>query len=465
MSGLLDARRYETLLLGMLLHHPGTIHEIADSLSPDHFGTKDTQVGYEVARRLAARGELDFVAFSKGCNGNWPPEKVAELSSGYEKAGPVQVTRLAAAIRDAATCRASAAVGKRLQACRDPHEIRELYVSLGNSLDAGYQKPFVKLWEPGNYLKRLEGGERREIINTGFCRIDDLTGGMSPGHLCVVGANSGVGKTTLTIDMAIALSSLMPTAYQSAEVGQQGFEDKYYAMLSGVQQDKLRKNLLSDRDWQDMVHAMQRATEHRLVVDCYTHEIEDMMLRLRRMVAEFGVRVVFIDHLQRIQSVGETEEQRIAYAVRSLKRLAVETNCLVVLISQFNREVKGEEPQIWHLKGSSAIEQESDFILLFWRKSDAEEPLQGKLAKNRISGREGYFTLQFDVRHETYRIPPQWYPPEMPPLPSGATGSVTPPPVGELGSRGPIQSEEGRPLPPTDPAHAAIVAGDEWEDV
>ena len=68
---------------------------------------------------------------------------------------------------------------------------------------------------------------------------------------------------------------------------------------------------------------------------------------------------------------GEHRAQSVGRVSRALKRMALENNCVVLVLSQLNRDsAKDEgEPQMHHLRESGDIEQDADKIILLHRPS------------------------------------------------------------------------------------------------
>lgn len=82
-----------------------------------------------------------------------------------------------------------------------------------------------------------------------------------------------------------------------------------------------------------------------------------------------------IDYLQLIEEQprnGELPAQTIGRVLKAVKRLAVEADCPVLLLSQMNREVekradKGHLPVLADLRDSGAIEQDADAVFFIHR--------------------------------------------------------------------------------------------------
>jgi len=403
-------REAELILLGALLHEPKEIYKISDTLHPEHFATKDTQEGYRVMRDLAGQGDLSSGSFSKSFrDGLWAPDQIAGLSKIYNDSGYTPIDRLSAEIRDDAIRRKAAGIGKKIQAEQDVESIHELYTELGNALDVTHKKPFYLVKRDSEaFIKSLYSSSIRDkITETGFHVLDGLIAGLSSGELLVFGAVSGTGKTTFALDMAWNIARTKPVAFISVEMDGDSLKRKFYSMISGVEPDKIRRGTLTSIDKEAFGRAVKETKKRDMILDFHSTELDEMILRIRRLVSEHGVSVVLIDYCQQILSKGEKGESRereVARIPEALKRVAVQTGCAIVLLSQISREgERSPEPEIWHLRESGALGQAADYVLLAWREPGKEDMAHFKLCKNRTMARLGYFDIQFDKKRMTYR--------------------------------------------------------------
>ena len=403
-------RKAEWMLLGTLFHKPEEIHRIVDTLHPDHFATKDTQDGYAMARDLAAEGKLDMISFSKSfSDGMWTSERIAEVSDAYTNSGYVPIERLADEIRDGAIRRKAREIGRKIQVEESVEAIQELYAEMGNALDITHKKPFYLTWKnPEEFVNALYSPSVREnLTKTGFPSLDDLIAGLCSGELLVFGAASSTGKTTFALDIAWNIARTKPVAFISVEMEDESLKRKFYSTISVVEPDKIRPGTLTPVDKEAFSRVVAEVKKRHLILDFHSFELNDMILRIRRLVSEHKVSVVLIDYCQQILSEGkkgESREREVARIPEMLKRVAVQTGCAIILLSQINRKgEESEEPEMWHLRESGALGQAADYVLLAWRKIGKEEVTHFKLAKNRTMTRLGYFNIVFDKKRMTYR--------------------------------------------------------------
>jgi replicative DNA helicase len=113
---------------------------------------------------------------------------------------------------------------------------------------------------------------------------------------------------------------------------------------------------------------------------------------------EHGIKLAVIDYMQIVECAeGDSREQKVSTVSRLTKRAAMELDIPVIILAQINREWakrKEHKPELFDLRESGAIEQNTDYALMVYRQLD-EGVLHCNLAKNRIDGRTGEFDLLF----------------------------------------------------------------------
>lgn len=117
--------------------------------------------------------------------------------------------------------------------------------------------------------------------------------------------------------------------------------------------------------------------------------------RVWESIAKHDTKVVFIDHLHYLLDMAYLAKVNTSLAIgmlmRDLKKLAVETDTLIFLVSHLSKTKLEEEPDLDDIRDSSFIGQESDIVLVIYReKSNGEYGKSWvKVAKNRRNGTIG----------------------------------------------------------------------------
>jgi len=223
---------------------------------------------------------------------------------------------------------------------------------------------------------RVNSGTGLAGISTGFRDLDRKTGGLEPGDLVVIAGRPSMGKTSLAIDIGMAISQsseLSPVCMFSMEMGYQQILSRAVARQSRVSLLKLRTGAINDEEWRSVNDALADLPKftHFLVDDTSGVDVQQMRSRARRLRNQSGkLALIVIDYVQLMSAQGDTRASQVAEITRGVKAMGKDLGCPVVLLSQLNREVEKRQdkrPMMSDLKESGAIEQDADLILFVYR--------------------------------------------------------------------------------------------------
>ena len=248
---------------------------------------------------------------------------------------------------------------------------------------------------------RIASGKVDEFqpIPTGFSPLDKIVGsGLRPGELLLIGGAQGSGKTTMALQMArnMAASGQATALYVCFEHDNEYLVQRLIAMESAlnalpaqtgaVKIQDVKKEVLhsyvsaaeagqdaklgSNPRLQPSLERIARYGGNLLLMrgTATTSTIDN----LRSMVIDEGVAkgrrlVLFVDYLQKVPVFPEPadEAEKVTRIVSGLKDIALSQEIPVVAIVAADREgLKAKRLRNHHLRGSSAINYESDIILI-----------------------------------------------------------------------------------------------------
>lgn len=140
--------------------------------------------------------------------------------------------------------------------------------------------------------------------------------------------------------------------------------------------------------------------------------IKTELARIYRQEGEIGV--VMVDYLQIMKEVieaGSDKHNKIAEVSRALRAIAQQYNCLMILLSQVNRQCESrpdKRPHMGDLKDSSAVEQDADIITMVYRQDKYENDtakhtnvVEVIVAKNR-NGEDKTIRLNFEGQYSRF---------------------------------------------------------------
>jgi replicative DNA helicase len=248
---------------------------------------------------------------------------------------------------------------------------------------------------------------RQNLMLTGVYAIDSAIVA-NPGRLIVVGGLPSAGKTAFAVQVAVrsALNGRR-VALGSLEMDEDEISARIVACACGVDSlAALRSNHHPCPENRPILDEIRRNVVglHGCAGDSWT-SVESAIVREHRRAP---LQVAIVDYLQLLGEPdtknrrNETEASMIGEITKSAKRLAQRLKINVVMLSQFNRQVKeGEEPNLQHFLGSGQIERDIDIGLLLWNTDPSpdekklERPISCRIAKNRGGKRYGKVHMIF----------------------------------------------------------------------
>ncbi|MFD5678441.1 replicative DNA helicase [Streptomyces sp. NPDC127040] len=262
------------------------------------------------------------------------------------------------------------------------------------------------------FIDELETGADPNALDTPWPDLNHVLE-LKPGQLVTVGAATGGGKSLFGMNLAahVALTRGRPVLVASMEMGGSELMARLTAAEASVPLDRLIRRKLDDGDWAKVYKAapaMQNA--HNFILDDSANLTLGKIRARMRWMASRGTppAMVVADYLQLMTPEGSkanaTRANEVAELSRGLKLLAMEFEIPVVALAQFNRNAAGRQPVVTDFKDSSAIEQDSNVIVLLHRPlaEDGSDtgPRAGEIdvivAKNRngAAGRAVALTFQ-----------------------------------------------------------------------
>lgn len=244
---------------------------------------------------------------------------------------------------------------------------------------------------------------------SGYVDLDDLTSGLQPEALIVVGARPAMGKTAFALGMAshAAMHAGKPVLYFSLEMSRLELSQRLLSAEARVDSRRMATGRLEDSDWTKITGAVGRLAEAPLWLDDNPNvsiaEIRGKARRLASKVGELGLVVVDYVQLMTGRSNAENRQVEVSEISRGLKILARELHCPVVALAQLNRGLEqraDKRPLLSDLRESGALEQDADVVIFLYRDEiyNPESPDTGTaevLVSKHRSGPLGMTRLAF----------------------------------------------------------------------
>jgi replicative DNA helicase len=267
---------------------------------------------------------------------------------------------------------------------------------------AGTLNPRSALDVLTNLNERIASGQVEEFMPmaTGFVPMDKtIGGGLRPGELMLIGGAQGQGKTTMALQMArnMAASGQASVLYVCFEHEEEYLMQRLIAMESALAHLPQKSGAVKIQDVKKEVLGSYTAAAEtgqraklganprlrpsleriaRYGSNLYlmrgtatTSTIENMrdLVAQHRDADDERRLVLFVDYLQKVPVLPEPpdEAEKVTRIVGGLKDIALAMGIPVVAIVAADREgLKAKRLRNHHLRGSSAINYESDIILI-----------------------------------------------------------------------------------------------------
>lgn len=246
----------------------------------------------------------------------------------------------------------------------------------------------------------LPGRKGRGIDMPEWPSLIDKTAGFRPGELFIVAANTGMGKSSGAMQVALSVAKQGNYAgVFSLEMSKESLLERMACGQARVDAHRYRTGHLNAEERMRLQIAMARLVEmpHLRIDDGASVDVTTIRRKVQAETREDRKpALIVVDYLQLMRSLGRHTNRHgeISEIARALKLLAVEEQCCVVLLSQLNRDNirEGRPPGLGDLRESGSIEENADAVLFLWRpemlpKNREREDLRGHaqfiLAKQR----------------------------------------------------------------------------------
>lgn len=199
-----------------------------------------------------------------------------------------------------------------------------------------------------------------------------LGGGFHAGNVYLLGARPGKGKSALALwwETNLAIKDGLPCVYLSQEMGKREVGQRAVSNVGRLSYKALRAGALEPDDWSKLSEASEKLSRAPLTIDEQAG-LSGSDIRIKARYVK-GVKVVVLDYIQLCKGAGEgdiTRNAELEAISRSVKSLAKELQCAVIVLSALNRKVDDrshQRPIMSDLKDCGALEADADVIMTLY---------------------------------------------------------------------------------------------------
>ena len=430
----------EVSILGGLLVYPEAFSTVSEVLNPADFYKPAHQKIYQVMVELNKSGDpVDIVTV---CNALKAKKELEPIGGSAVLAeimnnGPTAVN-----------------IEQHSKIVKEKSLLRKLIQETTSLLDRAYDQNYENIeafidetegkilqvtnqWDVNNELmsssdlmklsmkKLTELNEKKQDVTglvSGFSPLDKMTAGFQPGDFIIIAARPSMGKTALSLNMALNASvcSEKTVAYFSVEMSKEQLMMRILGAEARVNISDLRVGRIKDNDWPRLIDKAAILGESPLFIDDTSGiSPQEIRSKVRRLKRQRGLDMVVVDYLQimRLKTRVESREREVAEISRSLKSLAKELNIPVIALAQLNRGVEGRtgearKPLLSDLRESGSIEQDADLIMMLYREEYYERDnmdIKGQadlLVRKHRNGPIGDIKLKWEPQYSCFT---DWY--------------------------------------------------------
>ncbi|MFY9993595.1 MAG: DnaB-like helicase C-terminal domain-containing protein [Leclercia sp.] len=231
---------------------------------------------------------------------------------------------------------------------------------------------------------RFDPKQRSRGLSTGIDSLDAVLEpkGLVRGSLLVIGARPKMGKTTLYSQLAIncAMNEELPAILFSLEMPDKQIFERMIGQVSGVNTDIFYRGADSDTEFaMANARAMQMVESGNFFIDDTPGVgLSHIIAEARRIKRDKGkVGMVLVDYLT-LMAAEKADRNDLAYGLitKGLKNLAKELDCVVVLLTQLNRDLEkrvNKRPLPSDSRDTGQIEQDCDYWIGIYREGAYDE--------------------------------------------------------------------------------------------
>lgn len=255
---------------------------------------------------------------------------------------------------------------------------------------AAYDGEYKLIWSD-DLLNRIKSRPTVATYPSKLSKLDTITGGFREQQLISISAHTKHGKTAFGIFLMQQLENLQPVMIPLEQSAEELVEQRY----------------------ENGQYLPRFLSPERLAAHVTVDWIEQ---RVVEGIAKHNTKFILVDHLGYIDDFGEQgrfQRENLAYRIgvvmQGLKNIAKRWNVIIAVLVHIAQTEENKPPTLKDLKGSSSIAQESDLVLMLWRKNHFngrvkvyENKTLVSVQANRRKGTNGNIGLDYDVAKGTY---------------------------------------------------------------
>jgi replicative DNA helicase/5S rRNA maturation endonuclease (ribonuclease M5) len=225
------------------------------------------------------------------------------------------------------------------------------------------------------YREFVEKGDEGKVFS-GLKGVDNLIKGMRPGEVCTLLGRSGAGKTTFILNLMynMIVKQGRNVIFNSLELNRVNIVPQFIQIHKKLPEGRVARLVQSGEVDTELMELSQKLENHLKIVDRGGQTLFDVEMYAKianDSIFDTQVDVIFVDYFQYLKTKGKGNHyEEMSNMAREMKELAKRLNCVLVVLTQANREGGGDGSEKLSMKSArdtGAIEESSDYMLGVYR--------------------------------------------------------------------------------------------------
>lgn len=251
-------------------------------------------------------------------------------------------------------------------------DIKQSILNGLNNVEMGIEEESIAevLFKTSNDLLT---GTIEKGIPTGYSDIDYHMLGLNKGELITIAARSGVGKTTLALNMFThQVFNGVKAVYFSLEMPKSAVIQKMLSIKGKISTGKMRQRNFTEEEVLRISNITGYLADKDFNIFDKNSKLAYITSKIREEHLKGKCEIAYIDLINRVTTSKRTgsRAEEIGTMTRELKQLAMELEIPIVILAQINRGAEhrdNKRPLLSDLKESGSIEEDSDVVIGVYR--------------------------------------------------------------------------------------------------
>jgi replicative DNA helicase len=226
--------------------------------------------------------------------------------------------------------------------------------------------------------RALKPRDRTQVCETGFARVDYITGGIRPKATWLIGGDTSVGKSSAAVSIAVhnllrGLGVLIVSAEDPIEL----YGERFLLRELRLSALRMRDGKLTADEREKVAKNVDDSVPWPVYISADGVPLEEVVKWVEWAIEEYDIKLVIWDYLQVFQLGRREENDRLSVKQKAklIRTLARTTGTAEITLSQLTLEAKHVGiPTRNHIRDCRDAAHGSDVIgLLYEREPDKED--------------------------------------------------------------------------------------------